>query len=206
MSEINNNIVEITCTVTGTTGLICNRFTDEAAMAATSGQRGASAARDRGTPRELAEKKLYTSVDGKTLMIPQPNLMRCIVDGGKFEKVGKSQVTTTSSSMLFSWVTIAGLDNAAEIPIQHKDPWRVDQRAVVIPATKGRILAFRPIFDDWSLTFRLRVDTEGFNTKLMRRVVDHAGKRIGLGDFRPSRKGPYGQFVVSGWEEKSLAA
>jgi hypothetical protein len=200
-----NNLIDITCTITGTTALICNRFTDEAALAATSGRRGSSAAQDRGTPREMAEKKLYIGLDGRA-MIPQPNLMRSIVDGGKFEKVGKAQVTTQSSSMLFSWVTISGIENGAEIPIQHKDPWRVDQRAVVIPATKGRILAFRPIFDDWALTFRLRVDTEGFNTKLMRRIVDHAGKRIGLGDFRPSRKGPYGQFVVSSWDEQSAAA
>jgi hypothetical protein len=34
---------------------------------------------------------------------------------------------------------------------------------------------------------------------LMRDIVDAAGKRIGLGDFRPACKGPFGKFVVVKW-------
>jgi hypothetical protein len=30
-------------------------------------------------------------------------------------------------------------------------------------------------------------------------MIDAAGKRIGLGDFRPSCKGPFGKFVVIHW-------
>jgi len=30
--------------------------------------------------------------------------------------------------------------------------------------------------------------------------VDAAGKRIGLGDFRPDCKGPFGRFVVTKWK------
>jgi hypothetical protein len=37
--------------------------------------------------------------------------------------------------------------------------------------------------------------------KLVREIVDAAGKRIGLGDFRPSCKGPFGKFVVTQWKE-----
>jgi hypothetical protein len=38
--------------------------------------------------------------------------------------------------------------------------------------------------------------------KLFREVVDAAGKRIGLGDFRPDCKGPYGRFSVTRWQEQ----
>jgi hypothetical protein len=187
--------MEINIKLEGITPLICNRFSDEQAIIASGGSRGSSAAQDRGTPLEIATKKLYVDVDGG-LCIPQPNLLRCLVDGGKFHKVGKSQVTTKESSMLFACLDIV----VATIPLEHRQPWKVDTRAVVIPATKGRILCHRPMFDDWSLNFAVELDTDLVGPGLFRRIVDDAGRRIGLGDFRPARKGPYGRFSVTLWE------
>lgn len=183
--------------ITGISPLICNKFSDAAAMAATNGTRGSSAAIDRGTPLEIAQAKLYIGHDEKP-MIPQPNLLRCLVDGGKFHKVGKSQLTTATGSMLFSCLFL----DATEIPLIHVQPWKVDTRAVVIPATKGRILTHRPMFDDWQLRFEVKLDTALVSPKLLRQVIDDAGSRIGLGDFRPARKGPYGRFVTTLWQEQ----
>ena len=184
----------ITIEVEGIVPLITNRFTDEAAKSATDGDRGSSAAADRGTPLEIAESKLYIGLDGKP-MIPSPNLLRSIVDGGYFNKVGKKQLTTARSSLLYSCVGI----NAVEIPIIHKQPWKVDTRPVRIPSTGGRILTHRPMFDDWRLRFEIELDTSVINVKLFRQVVDDAGSRIGLGDFRPSTKGPFGRYKVALW-------
>jgi hypothetical protein len=57
------------------------------------------------------------------------------------------------------------------------------------------------MFDDWALEFEVLLDTSILGAKLFRSVVDDAGNRIGLGDFRPATKGPYGRFVVTQWEE-----
>ena len=184
--------------LTGTTPLMLNRFTDEAAERASSGTSSASAAAGRRTPLEIAESALYKGIDGQP-MIPQPNLLRCLVEGGRFHKAGKVQITTAKSSLLYACVDIEG----AEIPITHKQPWKVDTRAVRIPATGGRILAHRPMFDDWSLNLIAEIDTEILNPKLFRQIVDDAGKRIGLGAFRPAVKGPYGRFVVTSWAEET---
>lgn len=181
--------------IEGTSPLICNKFSDAAAESATNGTRGSSAAADRGTPREICETKLYIDLDGNPC-IPQPNLMRCLVDGGKFHKAGKSQITTSKTTLLYSCVEIEGVT----IPIIHKEPWMVDTRAVRIPSTGGRILAHRPTFNDWRLAFTCDLDTAILGMKLFRQIVDDAGKRIGLGDFRPATKGPFGRFVVTKWE------
>lgn len=194
--------MDIAITIEGITPLILNRFTDEAAEAATNGSRSSAAAGDKGTPLEIAQKKLYHSVDGQTLIIPQPNLLRCLVEGGRFHKSGKSQLTTAKSSILYGALDIEG----AEIPIQNKQPWRVDTRAVRIPSTGGRILAHRPMFDDWRLSFNVELDTSILGARLLRSIVDDAGKRIGLGDFRPQCKGPFGKFVVVQWDEKAELA
>lgn len=179
--------------IAGTTPLLMNKFHDEAQMQATSGTRIAAAG-DKGTPREQAEKRVYTGLDGKP-MIPQPNLFRCLIDAGAYFKAGRSKVTTQKSSLLPACVDIEG----AEIPLVSKAPWDVDTRAVRIPATGGRILCHRPCFHDWALSFEAEIDTTMITAALFREIVDAAGKRIGLGDFRPACKGPFGKFVVTSW-------
>lgn len=186
----------IRVTIEGTAPLLCNRFTDAAQMAATRGSRVAAVG-EKLPAAEQAKEKLYLGSKGKP-MIPQPNLFRSLIDAGQFFKAGKSKITTQKTSMIPACVEIEEI----ELPIQHKQPWMVDTRAVRIPSTGGRILCHRPCFNDWRLTFTLGVDTEMLSLGLMREIVDAAGKRIGLGDFRPACKGPFGKFVVVEWKEQ----
>jgi hypothetical protein len=181
--------------ISGTTPLLCNRFTDAAAMSASSGNRTVAIG-DKGTPKEQASQKVYTGHDGKPC-IPQPNLFRCLIDGGTFFKAGKSKVTTQKSSMIPACIEIVGI----ELPIISKEGWAVDTRAVRIPSTGGRILCHRPSFNDWQIAFTLSVDTDMMTVKMVREILDASGKRIGLGDFRPACKGPFGKFVVTAWKE-----
>ena len=182
-------------TIEGVTPLICNKFHDAAQISASGGTR-ISTVGDRGTPREQAELKLYTGVDGN-LIIPQPNLYRCLIDGGTFFKSGKSKITTLKSSLIPSCVDLGPI----ELPLISKEGWCVDTRAVRIPSTGGRILAHRPVFNDWKIEFDLEIDTDLIAIKLIRDILDASGKRIGLGDFRPACKGPFGKFVVTDWKE-----
>jgi hypothetical protein len=186
----------IKCAIEGTTPLLCNRFTDAAMEKATNGMT-ASIVGDRGTPREIAQQKLYIGRDGLP-MIPQPNMFRCIIDAGTYFKAGKSKITTLKSSLIPACLDI----NELEIPIQHKEPWEVDTRAVRIPSSGGRIATHRPLFHDWRLDFSMALDESVIGIKTLREIIDTAGKRIGLGDFRPACKGPFGKFVVVEWREE----
>lgn len=183
----------INATIEGVTPLICNKFTDAAAEKATSGNR-ISVVGDKGSPREQAQQRLYIGHDGLP-MIPSPNLFRCIIDAGTYFKAGKSKVTTQKSSLIPACLSIKEI----ELAIESKEPWTVDTRAVRIPSTGGRILCHRPSFHDWKLSFTLDLDHEFMDAKLLRDIVDASGKRIGLGDFRPACKGPFGRFVVVAW-------
>jgi hypothetical protein len=187
--------MDIDIEITGTTPLICNRFTDSAAQSATNGTRSALAGADKGSPHDQAEQKLYTASDGATLIIPSPNIFSCIIAAGTFHKAGRVKITTQKSSLIPACVSI----HEIEIPLISKQGWSVDTRAVRIPSTGGRILAHRPIFNDWNLRFTVDLDTEFMSENLFRAIVDDAGKRIGLGDFRPACKGPFGKFVVTHW-------
>lgn len=180
--------------VEGTTPLLCNRFGETAEMAVSTSHRS-SMVGDSGSPRDKASAKLYLGENGKP-MIPGPNLFRSLIDAGKFFKNGKSKVTTQKSSLIPAFVAI----HEVEIPIITKVPWDVDCRPVRIPSTGGRIMAYRPRFNEWKLGFTLELlDEREFSPQLLRQIVDAAGSRVGLGDFRPDCKGPFGKFVVTRW-------
>jgi hypothetical protein len=191
-----DDLISIKITIRGVTPLLCNRFSDAAAMAASDGTRSSAAAGDRGTPREIAESALYLDEKGRPC-IPQPNLLRCIVDGGSYHKAGKKQITTKQESLLYACCDVEGVS----IPIKHKQPWSVDTRPIVNPSTKGRVLRHRPKFHDWELTFEVRLNAEIIGVNLLRKIIDDSGVKAGLGDYRPNRKGPFGKFVVVHWQE-----
>ena len=46
----------------------------------------------------------------------------------------------------------------------------------------------------------MTLDNNEFSEALLRRVIDKAGSAIGLGDFRPDCKGPFGKYAVVKWE------
>jgi hypothetical protein len=186
-------------TIEGTTPLLMNKFTDAAALQVSGGTSTVMAG-NKGTPREQAEKKLYLDERG-ILHIPGTNIFRAIIDAGVFHKAGRTKITTQKSSLVPAAVALVELTCPVRGP-DGEPKWEVDSRSVVIPSTGGRVMAHRPLLDHWSISFTLEVDTGMFAVPLVRQLVDDAGKRIGLGDFRPARKGPFGRFVVTKWEAK----
>lgn len=184
----------IKCTIRGVSPLLCNRFTEAAQEKIANGTSGAL----RGSqplPREQAETKLYKDSNGKAVL-PSANLLRAIVDAGVFVKNGKSKLSTQRSSLIPAGVSIV----EPELFIT-PGKWEADSRAVVNPATGGRMMCNRPRFDEWKIGFTLDVDDSMFAEKLVRELVDLAGQRIGVGDFRPARKGPFGRFRVDAWKK-----
>lgn len=185
--------------IEGLTPLLMNRFTEENEVAVSSGTR-TSLRGEKGTPRDQAQKKIYADKDG-AIYIPGSNIYACIIAAGQFHKAGKRQLTTQKTSLIPAGVMVSEV----VCPLIC-DGWEVDSRSVVIPSTGGRIMCHRPRVDKWKISFTLEIDDTVFSPSLVRAIVDDAGKKIGLGDFRPARKGPFGRFVVSEWKvsEKAL--
>lgn len=185
--------VRIAVTVEGVTPLMINRFQVQANGKSTPAHRT-----NNDDPRDVAERCLYVGGNGELSppYVPGWNLYKSIMQAGIYFKIGKRQLTTGPSSMLPGMVFI----EEAILPITPKN-WEVDSRPVRMPSTGGRVIRHRPMFNQWKLKFHLSVDTELMDLKLLRDVVDAAGKRVGLGEFRPACKGMYGKFVVTNWRQ-----
>lgn len=195
---IQGALMHIAIVITGTSPLLMNKFTDAAALKVERGTTSAITTGNRGTPREQAVAKLYMTSKGAP-MVPGPNIFRGVIDAGAFHKAGRRQITTGKSSLVPAGIVLNEIECEVANPTGGVVAWEPDSRSVVIPATGGRVMAHRPRFDTWCLPFSLNVDDAMFDERLVRVLVDDFGTKIGLGDFRPARKGPFGRFVVTKW-------
>ena len=186
--------MRVQITIEGITPLLMNRFTDANEIAVGSGSRP-SMSGDKGKPREQAQVKAYRDDSGE-LYIPGTNIFSCLIAAGTFHKVGKNKLTTFKTSLVPAGLSVEDL----ACPLGTRE-FEVDSRSVVNPSTGGRMMCHRPRVDHWELTFTVEIDTGVFSPALVRALVDDAGKKIGLGDYRPQKKGPFGRFVVRRWEE-----
>jgi hypothetical protein len=186
--------MKINVVIEGITPLLMNRFTESSEVLLSSGTSPTYKSGSKGTPREQAEPKRYADAKG-TLYVPGPNIFAALIAAGTFHKAGKSKITTMKTSLVPAGILVEEL-----VCSLNTDKWEVDSRSVVIPSTGGRVMCHRPRVDNWSCSFTLDVDESMFAPNLVRALVDDAGKKIGLGDFRPARKGPFGRFVVKKWD------
>ena len=79
--------------------------------------------------------------------------------------------------------------------------FEVDSRPVTIPSTRGRIMRHRPRFDNWSAKFELLVNDDLLAVEMAHQLLTEAGMTMGIGDFRPQKRGPFGTFRVTRFEE-----
>lgn len=140
---------------------------------------------------EQAELASYRAADG-VLFIPGVNIQRAFVSAATYSK-GKGRSTLQKQAA-------ACLLVSPEVVTLGQKTFEIDSRPVVMPATKGRVLRHRPRLDQWECSFALEWDETLLREEEVRRIVDDAGSRVGLLDFRPEKKGPFGRFMVTSWK------
>lgn len=172
--------------IKGITPLLVNRFHEEAQDTATS---GVHTRKERPTPDEDAAMRLYPK-NGTGETIPAENLRQSVIAASSRTKIGRRSATTDTAAAIYIFPEMLPLSGE----------WHTDSRAVVIPATRGRILRHRPMFNEWSVSFDLQIDVDLIDAQTIKKILEDAGAFVGLGDFRPARKGPYGRFQVTSWE------
>lgn len=93
--------------VTGEEPLMLNRFTTEAAMDATHGTRTAHRG-EKLSPEDQCRAALYIGTNGHSgkPIVPRNNLLKCLMEGGKFHKLGTTKLTTRDSSLIPAFVRI----------------------------------------------------------------------------------------------------
>jgi hypothetical protein len=141
-----------------------------------------------------ATTKLYKLPNGE-IYVPSTQVHSSLMEAGKQLKVvGKGK--STYSKLFGSFIVVS-----PDVLVMLNQTWEVDKRAVVVPATKGRVIRYRPKFTDWGLKFTLDILDDGIPISAVKQGLDTAGAYCGIGDFRPQKKGPFGRFIVTSFKE-----
>lgn len=181
--------------IRGVTPLLIHRF-DEGAEQGKANRRVVVQNRD---PREEATKHAYIAKDG-TFFFSSASIPGSMGNAGASHKQKGSRkslrfVVPAAVRMESDTVTILNGNGPA------KD-FEVDSRPVTIPATKGRIMRHRPRFDNWGAKFTLFVNDNLLAVETAHQLLNEAGESVGIGDFRPDKRGPFGTFRVVKFDEK----
>jgi hypothetical protein len=125
------------------------------------------------------------------VFIPSTNIEACIQNGASETRKGKDiprglVVVDDYNSLIYDGP---------------KDPeklWETSEFVDIRPAcvsksNKNKIMKYRPVFHEWELKFTVNIDTEILNPKDIIKYLEIAGKKHGLGDYRPR----FGRFEVA---------
>lgn len=98
------------------------------------------------------------------------------------------------------------------IPLEYKGPrdrdglWANEKfrHSAGVKVSTSRVMRMRPIFRNWKATFTIAIEDDAAVTPAdVEKALAIAGRKIGLGDWRPGspRGGRHGRFVVESFKE-----
>jgi hypothetical protein len=141
---------------------------------------------------DTVDDYLYRNTGGK-LAQPSTHIIGALKKAGaRFQISGQGK--QTYKNLLGSGAVIISPDM-----IPHElQSYVIDRRPVVVQ--RSRIVRSRPRLDKWALSFEVDFDENEIPGSVLKEVFDYAGRRVGIGDFRPACGGPFGRFIVSKFE------
>ena len=125
--------------------------------------------------------------------LPGEALQACLVEGSRKSKQGREFVSVTVAE--------------DRVPLEYAGPrdrdglWADDRflLTVGVKVTTSRVMRTRPLFRNWACKFTIEIeDDASVNVEDVERALTTAGRKIGLGDWRPGspRGGRHGRFSV----------
>jgi hypothetical protein len=187
--EIKNVVYDVT--IKGRTPLLMNK--PSSLMMETDPKKGKqSKGTDNRDAKSIAETKLY-EIEG-TLYQPNTHIRGSLIEAGK-EFTIKGKGKSTYSKVIGYSVEVNPME------IEHKKTkWETYSVLAVNPTTGGRNPVHRPMFREWELDFQLTFDESRIHPDVMKEILETAGQIVGIGDWRPNKKGTFGKFEVIKWE------
>jgi len=179
---------KVNVTIQGTTPILFNRFRDVAIE-------GKSKKRTGALEQSEIEDKLYKDEKGK-IQLPAVYIKNSITEAAKqFKIVGKNKAT-------YSKIVGSSVDVMPFYIEFESGKYEIFRISAVNPMTKGRIMVSRPKFNKWSATFQIVLNDSQVDVSVINEILEHAGKYVGLGDWRPEKKGMFGKFMITSFKQE----
>lgn len=182
----------------GTTPLLQHRMREEELFALLGTKSERKKDKTERTPREIAEEYAYKNGDG--FVVPTSYVVgafRAVASEYKQKNSQRKSIKSIAGGIFRPENEFEPLLYDSGLPI--KD-FEVDIRKGT-NHQKGAIAICRPRFDKWNLEMTVQVDTDLVSPEMVFEILNDAGKRSGIGSFRVSKGGYFGQFQATEFKE-----
>ena len=173
--------------IKGLTPLLMNRL-DPEKLKSKPGPKG----QEYDVEEEARSAAYIAKIDGEEqLYIPSQAVYSMIIQTAKQYRSKRMSL----SSLLAGTIRI----EPEKIPLGHCE-YEVDVRPVIVQ--RARVLRARAKVNDWSARFTIVYNEKILPEtviKTLKTIVEDAGTRVGLLDYRPQKKGWFGTFTVEKW-------
>lgn len=147
------------------------------------------------TAEDEAAAGCYWSADGGTLVLPAWSLYRCFIRAaGAYKIKRRSLAPFLCGSVRFE----------PEFLPFGTQTYTIDTRRAVVQ--RNGVMRSRPRLDNWQLPLTLEIEEQDIPIvpsdipAQLLEVFREGGRRIGVGDFRLEKNGPFGKFGVTNWQ------
>ncbi len=144
-------------------------------------------------PEVEAEAGVYRTEDG-VCAIPGIGFRSGMVKAAGAWKVprGKGFMSSRIAHIMVVEELVELIDPETSEPLTS---YRIDARRAVVQ--RQGITRCRPRFDKWSGTFTIEYDDKLVDPDIFVEIAADAGSRIGVGDYRPEKKGWFGRYSIT---------
>lgn len=175
--------------IIGTAPLLVHAFGEKAKRQMLDAMQGRKTPKQAKDPEAEYEAAFYRLKDGRP-GFPAIAFKSATVGGCRF--FGKD-ISMTAARQFFFFRGEPGSDGRQMVaiegePVMREDPVRV--------GNKGSDLRYRPQFTEWSATLVITYVTSVISRDSLLSLIDAGGMGVGVGEWRPERRGDFGTYCI----------
>lgn len=175
--------------IVGTTPLIVHKFSEKARRQMLDAQQGKKAPKVARDPEADYQSAFYRTESGYGF--PAVAFKACTVGAARF--FGKDVRMTDLRQCLFFKGALSAADPQPLVELAGEPHMRED---VVRLGISGTDLRYRPEFWPWSATLDVTYVKSMLTLDSVLSLIDAGGMGVGVGEWRPEKKGDYGTFQI----------
>jgi hypothetical protein len=195
-------------TIIGDTSLLCNKFSDRQKGKILDKQTKKAKVREAKNPVIDFIESMYWLTKKPEMNYDtdceeaEKTFMKAVEDGAKFgfPSTGIKKAAATAgyrAGLTKDIVTALGFFHIRDgmIEIQNSTP-KINESVTRIPSTGGADIRYRGEFENWKMTFEVICSKDIFPKEKVINLINLAGFSVGIGDWRPEKKGSHGTFHI----------
>lgn len=175
--------------IIGTSPLIVHKFSAKAKQAMLDAMQGRKGPKENKNPEQDYESCFYRLPDDR-YGFPVLGFKAATVGAARF--YGKTLKMTELRQFIFMHGVYSTADQQALVPLEGEPKMRED----IVRVGMGTDLRYRPEFREWSAVLHVTYVKSCLSRDSVLSLIDAGGMGVGIGEWRPEKRGEFGTYAI----------